>query len=79
MSKTWVETIRRVGEVDGGFVEIGPWPDAPKSFLELRTVEGEKSRDYFGAINLAMSPDLARGIGMSLIAAADEMQNGGKP
>jgi len=74
MSKTWIETTRRVGDEDGGFIEIGTWPESPKMFLELRTVEGEKSRDYFGKMNLAMSPDLARGIGMALIAAADEMQ-----
>ena len=72
-SKIWVETTRRVWGKDGGFVEIGPWPDAPDSFLELRTVEGE-SRDYFGPLSLSMSLDLARRIGMSLIAAADEMQ-----
>jgi len=74
MSKTWVETIRRVGDEGGEFLEILPCPEAPKSFLELRTVEGEKSRGYFGNLNLHMSPDLARGIGMALIAAADEMQ-----
>ena len=72
MSKVWIETIRRVGEEDGEFLEIGPCPEAPKSFLALRTVEGE-SCAHFGAINLAMSPDLARTIGMALIAAADEM------
>jgi len=74
MSKTWVETIRRVGDEGGEFLEILPCPEAPKSFLVLRTVEGEKSCGSFGSLNLNMSPDLARGIGAALLAAADEMQ-----
>ena len=74
MSKIWIETIRRVEDEDGGFLEIGNCPEAPKSFLVLRTVEGEKSLGYFGSLNLNMSPDLARGIAVALIAAADEMQ-----
>ena len=73
MSKVWIETIRRVGGEEG-FLEIGPHPDAPREFLELRTVPGAQSEEYYGPLNLSLSPDLARHLGQALIAAADEMQ-----
>ncbi len=72
MNKTWVETIRRIGDEEG-FLEVGPWEEAPSS-LELRTVPGTTSAEHFGRLNLPLSADLARSLGQALIAAADEMQ-----
>lgn len=71
MSTTQAETevIRRV-HTDGHCIEVGEWPDAP-DHLELRT-SGEKNVEYFGRLNLAMTPDFAMQLGRALVAAATE-------
>lgn len=72
MSGPSTEVIRRVFEEEGRyFVEVGPHPDAP-NILELRTVEGEYSAEYWGELNLTLSPAMARELGKALLAASGE-------
>jgi hypothetical protein len=70
MSKPSTDIIRRVFEEGGRcFIEVGPWPDDP-SIVELRTVKGKHSAGYWGAVNIALNPDMAAELGRPLIAAA---------
>lgn len=63
-----IEHIFRVYDEDN-FIEIGDWPEAP-DHLELRT--HSHSKDYFGPINLVMTPAHALALGKALVAAAEE-------
>lgn len=69
-SKPETETIRRV-HFDGHYLEVGEYADSPE-YAELRVV-GEKNIDYFGAINLMLAPEVARQLGLALIAVAGEI------
>lgn len=68
-----VDVIRRVypESAEGAHFEIGPWPDAPDC-LELRTVD-KKSIEYFGAINITMSKDVAIAIAQALLASSADL------
>lgn len=63
-----IEHIFRVYYEDH-YLEIGDWPDGT-DHLELRT--HSHSKDYFGPINLAMTPAHALALGKALVAAAEE-------
>lgn len=73
MPKAEIDVIRRVfgPETDSNFIEVGPWADSPSDTLELRTT-GECA-DWFGGINLTMSPEFARALGKALIDSANEI------
>jgi hypothetical protein len=74
MSSSFTDVIRRVFTEDGSnFIEIGPWPEVP-DMIELRTVKGEFSADYFGNISIAMKKDFAEQLGMALLNSASEMK-----
>lgn len=77
--KIETDVIRRVypehGE-GGACLEVGPCADAP-DYVELRTV-GKASVDWFGAINLSMSKDLAQALGAALIHAATDGSSAGE-
>lgn len=73
MSDAFTGVVRKVfGDQPGVFIEVGGdsecglWP-------EIRTV-GEKSVEYYGEIRLAMTPSVARAVGLALIACAEEME-----
>ena len=69
MSKPSTDVIRRVFDEGGEhFIEIGPWPD-DHSQLELRTVPGPYSAEFWGRISLALTPALAAELGRALLAA----------
>lgn len=63
------EIIRRI-HTEMHYLEVGEWGDDPDR-LELRT-ESAKNIEYFGAVNLVMSPDFAMQLGRALVAAATE-------
>jgi hypothetical protein len=71
MSIKPTEIIRRVwqGE-DGVYLEVCDWPDGPE-FVCLRT-NGEKNEEWFGRIEISMSPDYAAELGRALLACAKE-------
>jgi hypothetical protein len=71
MNKPSTDVVRRVFDEGGRyFLEIGPWPDSPDC-VELRTIAGEFSAEYYGQINISLTPALAAELGRALIAAAD--------
>lgn len=73
MSKPSTDVVRRVFPEEGMyFLEVGPWADDP-GLVELRTMPGKFSAEYFGVINLSMTQAMARELGRALIAAADDI------
>lgn len=71
--KVWTEIVRRIGvEGEGYFLSVGPWSEAPE-MVSLYT-EGEKNSNYYGRIDVALSPDQAMLLGQALIACADELK-----
>ena len=72
MSTPSTDVIRRVFDEEGrNFLEVGPWPDSP-DVVELRTVAGQHSAEYWGPVNVALSPAMAAELGRALLAAAGE-------
>lgn len=74
MSEPSTDVIRRVFEDTGQyFIEVGPWPDCIDC-VELRTVPGEWSAEFYGKLNITLPPKLAAELGRALIAAAGECE-----
>lgn len=72
VSEPTTDVIRRVFDEDGRyFIEVGPWPDSPDC-VELRTVPGEYSAEFYGPLNISLTPKLAAELGRALIAAAGD-------
>ena len=66
------DVIRRVFCEGGeGFLEIGPWIDDTDR-LELRTIPGEQSAEWFGKVNVTMTKAMAAELGRAFIAASQE-------
>lgn len=73
-NKASVDVIRRVIDHDeGAALTVGPWPEAPDVALGL-WVEGDKNEEWFGKLNISMSPDFAEALGGALIAAAGDFR-----
>lgn len=65
-----IETIIRLHEpMEYAYLEIGEDPDIPR-IVQLRTPNKE-SVEYYGDINLSLSPEKARQLGAALIQIAD--------
>lgn len=64
------EIIRRI-HIDQHFIEVGEWPEAPDT-VEIRTVR-PSNIEYFGPLNLALSPEAAVQLGEALIATGREL------
>jgi hypothetical protein len=74
MSDPSTDVIRRVFDESGkNFVEVGPFPDDP-GCVELRTVPGEGSDEWYGKLSLSMTPRLARELGRAMIDAASDCE-----
>lgn len=70
------EVIRRVFNEKGRhFIELGPHGDLP-GFLELRTVPGDASAEYFGKMSLMLSSEMAEELGRALLVASTEIKKG---
>ena len=70
MIEPTTDVIRRVFCEGGeGFLEVGPWAD-DTDIVELRTIEGKNSADWFGKINVTMTKAMAAELGRALLAAA---------
>lgn len=69
--------IRRVFDEygDGACLEVGPWPDAPDTALEIRTVSDDSVK-YYGKVNITISRKCAKALGEALIAASQDRSNG---
>ncbi len=75
MNEPSTDVIRRVFDEGGRyFIEVGPWPDSPDC-VELRTVEGKYSAEFFGPLNLSLTPKLAAELGRALIAASHDCKS----
>jgi hypothetical protein len=73
MSAPSTDVIRRVFSEDGrSFVEVGPWADDVTAAIELRTLPGKDSAEYYGPVNIAMSREMAAELGRALIAASEQ-------
>ena len=74
MSEPSTDVVRRVFDEGGKyFVEVGPWADSPDC-VELRTVPGKWSAEYYGQISLTLTPKLAAELGRALLAAATDCE-----
>jgi hypothetical protein len=72
-NKAAVEVVRRVwDQEDAVFIEVGEYADNP-DYLCLRTA-GVKSIEWFGSIDIGMSPAFAKALGEALLAAATEKE-----
>ena len=78
MNKPSTDVIRRVFDEDGkAFIEIGPWSDG-HDCVELRTIEGKYSAEYWGHFNVTLSREMAAELGRALIAAAADTKDVGE-
>jgi len=69
-----VDTIYKVYEDnEGAFLEIGDDPEYPDSYLMLRTTE-KASQEWFGKVNITLTPEYAIALGETLIKAAKDKQ-----
>ena len=75
MSRASTDVIRRVFVDDQfNFLEVGPWADDVE-FVELRTVDGKRSAEWFGKfLSIAITPDAAEELGRALIASAADIR-----
>lgn len=71
-----VDNISRVyvGE-EFAFIEIGDYPDVPKSHIEMRTTD-KASQDWFGKFNVMMTPEYAIALGETLIKTGNDKLKG---
>ena len=73
MGKVNTDVIRRVQvQEEQAFLEVRPSEDNCK-FVKIVTTD-EKSKDYFGEIDLVLEAATARALGMALVAAAKEAE-----
>ena len=73
------DIIRQVYDEEGHFLTIRPWADSPNSVC-LQTA-GKDNQEYFGKFEVAMSPRMARELGVALINCSFEVERyetGGK-
>ena len=69
-NKPQTEVIRRI-HIDKYFLEVGEWPDCP-DVVEFRTV-GDANIEYFGPLNLTLTPEAAVQLGEALVATGREL------
>lgn len=74
MTRSSTDVIRRVF-IDEEFhcLEVGPWSD-DIAFVELRTITGAQSAEWFGSVSVSMTPDAAEELGRALIASAADIR-----
>ena len=73
------DIIRQVYDEAGSFLTIGPWADSPDSVC-FQTV-GKNNQEYFGKFEVALTPKMARELGVALINCSFEVEKyetGGK-
>lgn len=72
--KASIEVVRRVFDDQHGVcIEVGPWPDAPDVAIGIWT-SGAKNIEWFGSLNVSMSPEYAECLGRALIDAAGDFR-----
>ena len=65
------DVIRQVYDEAGNFLTIRPWTEAPNSVC-LQTV-GKDNQEYFGKLEVAMTPKMARELGVALVNCSIEV------
>lgn len=65
------DVIRQVYNETGNFLTIRPWAESPDSVC-LQTV-GKNNQENFGKFEVAMSPKMARELGVALINCSIEV------
>ena len=66
------DVIRQVYNETGNFLTVRPWAESPSSVC-LQTV-GKNNQEYFGLFEVAMSPEMARELGIALINCSFEVE-----
>ena len=66
------DIIKQVYDEAGNFLTIRPWADVPYSVC-LQTV-GKNNQEYFGKVEVAMTPKMARELGTALINCSIEVE-----
>lgn len=70
------DVIRQVYDEAGNFLTVRPWArpynDSPESIC-LQTV-GKDNQEYFGKVEVAMTPAMARELGVALINCSLEVE-----
>ena len=72
MMEPETDVIRQVYDEAGNFLTIRPWADGPDSVC-LQTV-GKNNQEYFGKVEVAMTPKMARELGTALINCSIEVE-----
>ena len=70
---TTTEVIRQVWHDEEG-VAINVGPDADSLGLVWMRTHDAKAADFYGKISVTLLPEIARAVGVALVAAADEME-----
>ena len=70
-TSTSTDIIRRVFSESNHFVEVGPFAE-DTDCVELRSVPGEKSADFWGLFSMSMTKDMAAELGNALLAASKD-------
>ena len=73
--KCETDIIHQVYDESGNFLQVRPWPEEA-SLVTLQTVDHRGSKEFFGLIELVMTPAFAREIAKALLKCADEVENG---
>ena len=66
------DIILHVYDETGNFLTIRPWADSPNSVC-LQTA-GKDNQEYFGKLEVAMTPKMARELGTALINCSIEVE-----
>lgn len=68
-----VETdiIRHIHDNSNGYIIVKPWPDAPDSTVEICT--DKFGEDYFGKFSIVVSKEVARQLGLAIVACSVEL------
>jgi len=79
MDKPSTDVIRRVFDEEGRyFLEVGPAADA-LGCVELRTVGGEHSEDWYGKLSVVLTAEMAAELARALIASGGDLKQANGP
>jgi len=74
MNKYSIEVIRRVfDDSEGVCIEVGSCQDGTPGVVSIYTT-GEKNKEWYGSLYLAVAPDQARLLAVAILARADEAE-----
>ena len=71
-----IDIIRHVYSEDSHYITVRPWPDSPD--VVCLCTDTNNNEEYYGVVNITMSPKMATKLGEALIACANEINGDGK-